>query len=125
HPLFKNVPKQTQVWASHGDTVTKLPKDFKAIATSGGAAAMASKNNRVLAIQFHPEVAHTKEGKKILQNFLDIAGCEKDWNPSDLIKQIQKEVLEATSPQTSPERRRSNQKVILGFSGGVDSTTLA
>ena len=117
NPLFKNVPKKTEVWASHGDTVTKLPKGFSSIATSKGFAAMSNKNNKILGIQFHPEVAHTKEGKKILQNFLNLSGCAKDWDPKNLIKEIQEEVLKSVS--------KNKQKVILGFSGGVDSTTLA
>ncbi|MFA6177525.1 MAG: glutamine-hydrolyzing GMP synthase [Candidatus Paceibacterota bacterium] len=116
HPLFNTVSKKTQVWASHGDTVTKLPKGFFSIATSGGNAAMSDKTNRVLGIQFHPEVVDTKEGKKILQNFLDMANCKKDWNPTNLIHEIQKEVLEIVGEK---------EKVILGVSGGVDSTTLA
>lgn len=116
HPLFNNVSKHTQVWASHGDTVIKLPKGFVSIATSGGIAAMSNKDNRVLGIQFHPEVVDTKEGKKILQNFLNMANCKKDWNPSNLIHAIQKEVLSIV---------KDDEKVILGVSGGVDSTTLA
>jgi len=118
HPLFADVPEKTEVWASHGDTVTKLPKDFSLIATSGdGIAAMSNKNNNVFGIQFHPEVIETKEGKKILQNFLTLAKCKKDWNPLNLIHQIQKEVLDNVS--------KNKKKVILGVSGGVDSTTLA
>ncbi|OGI99906.1 hypothetical protein A3H53_02675 [Candidatus Nomurabacteria bacterium RIFCSPLOWO2_02_FULL_40_10] len=117
HPLFLGVPKKTQVWTSHGDTVTKLPKGFTEIATSGGFVAMANKNNRVLAIQFHPEVAHTKEGKKILQNFLNLSGCKKDWDPINLIHEIQKEVLNVVE-------KAEKKNLILGFSGGVDSTTL-
>lgn len=115
HPLFRGVSKKTKVWASHGDTVTKLPKGFVSIARSGGIAAMADKNNRVMGIQFHPEVSHTKEGKKILKNFLNIAGCKKDWDPLDLVHEIQNEVRQIVN----------KNKVILGFSGGVDSTTLA
>jgi len=88
HPLFNNVKNKTKVWASHGDTVTKLPKGFISIATSGGIAAMSDKANRVLGIQFHPEVVDTREGKKILQNFLNISGCQKDWNPINLIHHI-------------------------------------
>ena len=131
HPLFKNIQQKTKVWASHGDTVTKLPKNFTSIATSGGISAMADMRNRVMGIQFHPEVVDTKEGKKILQNFLNLAGCHKDWDPINLIHEIQKEVLDiVTSPQPSPDRGGSKgkvikQNVILGFSGGVDSTTLA
>ncbi|KKR62679.1 hypothetical protein A2643_03970 [Candidatus Nomurabacteria bacterium RIFCSPHIGHO2_01_FULL_39_220] len=117
HSLFSGVPQKTIVWASHGDTVTKLPKGFTSIATSGGIAAMTNKNNRVLGIQFHPEVAHTTEGKKILQNFLDMAGCRKNWNPQNLIHEIQKEVLDNVN--------KNKGNIILGFSGGVDSTTLA
>jgi len=117
HPLFKNIKGRTEVWASHGDTVTKLPKGFNAIATSGGCASMSDKNNRVMGIQFHPEVVNTKEGKKILRNFLDVGGCKKDWDPINLIHQIQKEVLDIVS--------RDRRNVILGVSGGVDSTTLA
>ncbi|MBI3305633.1 glutamine-hydrolyzing GMP synthase [Candidatus Nomurabacteria bacterium] len=118
HPLFKNIPAKTEVWASHGDTVTTLPKGFTTIAISKGIAAMANKKNRVLGIQFHPEVAHTKEGKKILQNFLNISGCKKNWDPMNLIHQIQEEVLGNVSGE-------KDKKLILGFSGGVDSTTLS
>ncbi len=119
HPLFNGVKEKTEVWASHGDTVTKLPKGFTSIATSGGIAAMSNKSGNVLGIQFHPEVSDTKEGKKILQNFLKLSGCEKDWNPVDLIEQIQKEVLEIV------DKTGDKKNVILGVSGGVDSTTLA
>ncbi len=119
-PLFYGVLKKTEVWASHGDTVTKLPKGFTSIATSDGISAMADMRNRVMGIQFHPEVVDTKEGKKILQNFLDVSGCKKDWDPINLIHQIQKEVLETVNKDT-----RSKPNVILGVSGGVDSTTLA
>ncbi len=116
HPLWVGVPKKTTVWASHGDTVSNLPKGFTPIAKSGGFAAMTNKNNRMLGVQFHPEVADTKEGKKILQNFLNLANCQKDWDPVNLIHQIQKEVLGIV---------KGKEKVILGVSGGVDSTTLA
>ncbi|MFA6353605.1 MAG: glutamine-hydrolyzing GMP synthase [Candidatus Paceibacterota bacterium] len=118
HPLFNNIKEKTEVWASHGDTVTKLPKGFISIATSGGIAAMSNKANRILGIQFHPEVIDTKEGKKILQNFLKLSNCKKDWNPEDLIHQIQKEVLDTV-------KEAKKQNLILGVSGGVDSTTLA
>ena len=118
HPLFTGVKEKTEVWASHGDTVAKLPKGFASIAKSGGIAAMSDKDNRVLGIQFHPEVVDTKEGKKILQNFLDIAECKKDWDPINLIHEIQKEVLDVV-------KTAKKQNLILGVSGGVDSTTLA
>lgn len=119
HPFFEGVEKKTQVWASHGDTVTKLPKGFISIATSSGIAAMSDKANHVLGIQFHPEVVDTKEGKKILQNFLNLSNCKRDWNPKNLIHQIQKEVLDIVN------KKDKKSSVILGASGGVDSTTLA
>lgn len=118
HPLFINVSKETDVWASHGDTVTILPKGFKEIAKSGGIASMTSLNNKVLGIQFHPEVSDSKEGKIMLQNFLNIAGCVTDWSPTDLIKEIQNEVLDIVN-------KSEKQNVVLGVSGGVDSTVLA
>lgn len=116
HPLFKSVNQNTEVWASHGDTVLELPKNFSAIATSEGIAGMTNENNRVLGVQFHPEVVNTKEGKKIFQNFIELSNCVVDWNPMDLIVQIQKEVTGIVGPE---------KKVILGVSGGVDSTVLA
>jgi len=134
HPLFKNIKEKTEVWASHGDTVTKLPKDFSTIAVSGknnAISSMSNKSNRIMGIQFHPEVVDTKEGKKILQNFLNISDCQKDWDPKNLIHEIQKEVLDiVTSSQPSPDRRGrkgevNKKNVVLGVSGGVDSTTLA
>ena len=118
HALFKGIQKETEVWASHADSVIKLPAAFQAIARSTGIAAMTDTTGHVLGIQFHPEVAHTKEGKKILQNFLNLAGCSPDWDPINLIQEIQAEVLSAV-------RKSDKQKVILGVSGGVDSTTLA
>lgn len=127
HFLWKGVESKMQVWASHGDTVKKLPKGFISIATSGGIAAMSSKDDRVMGVQFHPEVNDTKDGKKILQNFLNFALCVKDWNPTNLILEIQKEVLDVVNKPESNKKiiKKNKQKVILGVSGGVDSTTLA
>ncbi len=118
HPLFKNVSEATQVWASHGDTVSTLPTGFTSIATTKGIAAMTNEANTVMGIQFHPEVSDTKEGKTMLQNFLDIAHIERDWSPSDLIKEIQDEVVVIVE-------KSEKKNVVLGVSGGVDSTTLA
>jgi len=123
HPLFNGVSNKTEVWASHGDTVTTLPSGFTSIAISSGIASMTDKNNRVMGIQFHPEVTDTKEGKKILQNFLNISKCEKDWNAIDLIKQIQEETLDDINEKLKDGKTKIN--VVLGVSGGVDSTTLA
>jgi len=118
HPLFKNVSKETNVWASHGDTVQELPSGFTSIAMTKGIAGMSDEKNRVLGVQFHPEVVDTKEGKTMLRNFLNICGCVSDWNPSNMIHEIQNEVLKLL--ESTPDK-----KVILGLSGGVDSTTLA
>ncbi len=115
NPLFKNVSPETDVWASHGDTVTALPKGFTQIATTKGIAGMASADNRVLGIQFHPEVVDSREGKTMLQNFLDISLVTTDWDPQDLIKEIQDEVMSLMG---------ESDKAVLGVSGGVDSTTL-
>ncbi len=119
HPLLDDVKNKTEVWASHGDTVISLPKNFISIARSKGIAAMSNKNNNVLGVQFHPEVINTEEGKKILQNFLKLSNCRKDWDPINLIHQIQQEVLNII------DKSSKKSKVILGVSGGVDSTTLA
>lgn len=118
HPLFIGVNKETQVWASHGDTVTELPAGFTSIATTKGIAAMTNTANSVMGIQFHPEVVDTTEGKKMIQNFLDTAHIAPDWNPTDLIKEIQNEVMDIVN-------KSEKQNVVLGVSGGVDSTTLA
>lgn len=119
HPLFAGISEKTEVWASHGDTVINLPKGFRKIAISSGIAGMTDQGKRVMGIQFHPEVVNTKEGKKMLRNFLDMSGCKADWNPEDLIEQIQKEVLGTIKEE------KGEGNVILGVSGGVDSTTLA
>ncbi|MEK7113613.1 MAG: argininosuccinate synthase domain-containing protein, partial [Patescibacteria group bacterium] len=120
HPLWQGIEnKKIEVWASHGDTVRKLPKGYFTIAKSSGISAMSDAKNRVLGIQFHPEVNDTKDGKRILQNFLDLAGCVRDWNPTNLIHKIQKEVLDEIN------KVDKKKNVILGVSGGVDSTTLA
>ncbi len=123
HPLFKGIPEKTEVWASHGDTVVSLPVGFSPIASSSGISAMTDKENHIMGIQFHPEVTDTKEGKKILQNFLDLASCVKDWSATDLIFSIQNEVKEILNNKT--KETGIVQNVILGVSGGVDSTTLA
>ncbi len=115
--LFLGLKKKSTVWASHGDSVGKLPEGFEQIAISkgGGIAAMSNSNEKIWAVQFHPEVTHTEQGKLILENFLKICDCEKDWNPKDVITEIREEVVKVTK----------NKKAIIGFSGGVDSSTLS
>ncbi len=115
--LFISLDKREKVWASHGDTVQKLPEGFKAIAGSDAYqnAAISNEERKLWGVQFHPEVSHTPNGKKILKNFIAaISNIKEDWEPVDIIKQIQKETRESFS----------DKKTIIGFSGGVDSTTL-
>jgi GMP synthase (glutamine-hydrolysing) len=115
--LFEGTSEQQRVWISHGDSVTKLPKRFRSLArtTSGTNAAMQSSDGLYFGIQFHPEVSHTPQGKQILKNFLELANCPQDWEPTDLIGVIQRRAL----------KELGEDKAIVGFSGGVDSSALA
>jgi len=113
--LFKNIKLNTQVWMSHGDTIVKLPPDYKVIASTDDVSYAAYKidNEETYAIQFHPEVYHTTEGKQLLQNFVaGICGCKQDWTPVSFIEATVRELRE----------KLGNDKVVLGLSGGVDSS---
>jgi GMP synthase (glutamine-hydrolysing) len=116
-PLFQGLPKEMDVWMSHGDHVTEIPGDFRVTAQTGGALnALEDLSGRIFGVQFHPEVAHTTHGKLILQNFLyRVCKLSGDWSPkaiiSDQINKI-KDRVEAG-------------RVICGLSGGVDSTVAA
>jgi len=106
------------VWMSHGDQVTALPPGFKRIASTESApiAGMADEERRFYALQFHPEVTHTRQGKRILDRFIrSICSCENLWNASNII---------ADSIETLRARLGKDQ-VILGLSGGVDSSVVA
>ena len=114
-PLFKDVPAHSQVWMSHGDTIAALPDGGEVIASTGDVrfAAYHIKGEATYAVQFHPEVYHTKEGSRILANFAyGICGCKGDWTPASFIETTIAEL----------KSRLGNDKVILGLSGGVDST---
>ena len=118
NPLLKDVPNDSQVWMSHGDTISTLPSDFEVIASTKDVkfAAYKIEKEETYAIQFHPEVYHSTDGKQLLQNFLiDIAGCSQDWTPSSFV--------EDTVAQL--KAKLGNDKVVLGISGGVDSTVAA
>ncbi|HEX5697757.1 MAG TPA: glutamine-hydrolyzing GMP synthase [Rhodoferax sp.] len=107
-----------QVWMSHGDKVTELPHGFKLMASTGSCpiAGMADEERRFYGVQFHPEVTHTKRGAAILERFvLDICGTRADWIMGDYIS----EAVEAIRAQVGHE------EVILGLSGGVDSSVAA
>jgi len=114
-PLLKGIPAQTQVWMSHGDSISALPTGAEVIASTADVvnAAFQFKDEPTYAVQFHPEVYHTTEGSRMLANFaLDICGCKGDWTPDSFIEST----VEALRRQIGDER------VILGLSGGVDST---
>jgi GMP synthase (glutamine-hydrolysing) len=117
-PLFKSLPKQIEIWNSHGDSLKKLPKGFHAIATSDNSpfAAIEDPKRRLYGLQFHPEVAHTPRGIEILSNFvLGICGAEPNWTMQGFI--------ESTCEQI--RRQVGTGKVLLGLSGGVDSSVAA
>ena len=117
-PLFEGMPEKSQVWMSHGDTITRLPEGGEVIASTEDVvnAAYHIAGEDTYAVQFHPEVFHTTEGSRILANFaLKICGCAGDWTPASFID---------TTVATLKEQIGSD-KVILGLSGGVDSTVAA
>ncbi|MBI4646535.1 MAG: glutamine-hydrolyzing GMP synthase [Bacteroidia bacterium] len=116
--LFKGIPQGTQVWMSHGDTITKIPNNYKVIASTSEVKYGAYKidNEETYGLQFHPEVYHTTDGMKILKNFVaDICGCSMQWTPESFIESTIHELKE----------KIGDDKVIHGLSGGVDSTVCA
>ncbi len=116
--LFKNLNKKTNVWMSHGDQVQDLPDDYELIASTSSAtiAAMQHKKSQIYAIQFHPEVTHTENGIKIIENFIfDICKAHNEWKMDDLISSRVEEI----------KQKLGDQKVLLGLSGGVDSSVTA
>ena len=117
-PLFEGMPEKSQVWMSHGDTITRLPERGEVIASTEDVtnAAYHIKGEDTYAVQFHPEVFHTTEGGKILANFaLKICGCKGDWTPASFIETTVADL----------KSQIGSDKVILGLSGGVDSTVAA
>ena len=116
--LLKGVSLNSQVWMSHGDTISKIPNNYKIIASTNDVkvAAYRVKDEQTYALQFHPEVYHTTDGSLILSNFLlDICGCTQDWTPSIFVDET----------VASLRQKIGNDKVVLGLSGGVDSTVAA
>jgi len=115
--LLKNIKANSQVWMSHGDTITTLPSNFNIIASTADvkAAAFQISGEKVWGVQFHPEVFHTEQGVEILGNFLDICGCSRNWTPASFIETTIAEI----------KQQVGNDKVILGLSGGVDSSVTA
>ncbi|MGV3510107.1 MAG: glutamine-hydrolyzing GMP synthase [Sphingobacteriaceae bacterium] len=118
HPLLKNIPKDSQVWMSHGDTIAEIPAGFEVIASTDTVrvAAYQINGSKTYGIQFHPEVTHSTDGKQLLENFLvDICGCSQDWTPDSFIE----------TTIASLKEKIGNDKVVLGLSGGVDSSVAA
>ena len=119
--LFNEVSDQSQVWMSHSDTIKQLPEGFELLADTDSIPVAAfrkagTEGNPLYGVQFHPEVYHSKEGKKIIHNFLvHICGCSQDWTPAhfitDTVEQLKKQI--------------GHRKVIMALSGGVDSTVAA
>jgi len=117
-PLFKGLPHSLRVWNSHGDKLTKLPKGFHPVARTENSefAAIEDPARRFYAIQFHPEVFHSERGIEIIRNYLKgICGCTGDWSMSDFIERKIQEIRETVG----------KSRVILGLSGGVDSSVAA
>jgi len=116
-PLMANIPDNSQVWMSHGDTITVVPKGFHIIAQTEDVqtAAFHIENEQTWGVQFHPEVYHTEIGTTLLNNFLQICNAKKDWTPASFIQ--------ATIEQL--KKQIGNDKVILALSGGVDSSVCA
>jgi GMP synthase (glutamine-hydrolysing) len=116
--LFKGIEEGSQVWMSHSDTIAKLPENGVQLASTKdvGIAAYQIEGEQTYAIQFHPEVYHTTDGKQLLENFLvNIAKVEQSWTPAAFV--------DATVQQLKD--KIGNDKVVLGLSGGVDSTVAA
>ncbi len=110
------------VWMSHGDRVTELPPGFKLIASTADVplAGMADESRKYYGVQFHPEVTHTKQGTRIYGRFVhDICGCGNAWQPSNIIE----DAIERVRQQIA--QNGSERKVLLGLSGGVDSSVVA
>ena len=116
NPLFTGVARKSTVWMSHFDEVEEVPEGFEISGRSGVIAAMANEKKNIFAIQFHPEVTHTEEGAKMLENFvLNICKAEKNWKLTGYIDRTIAEIREKVG----------DEKVILGLSGGVDSSVAA
>ncbi len=118
NPLFKGFDQHSQVWMSHGDTITAIPDGFEVIGSTKDVknAAFASTKQPVWAVQFHPEVYHTQQGKTLLHNFVvDICGSKQEWSAASFVDTTVAEL----------KAQLGNDRVILGLSGGVDSSVAA
>jgi len=117
-PVFDGLGQQIDIWSSHGDRLTRLPSGFQAIATSDNSdfAAIEDLTRKIYGLQFHPEVVHTPRGKEILQNFVyHICHCPMDWTMGSFIEEACERI----------QRQVGDENVVLGLSGGVDSSVTA
>ena len=117
-PLFRDVPAESVCWMSHTDYVKTLPRGFRGIAHTDKCpcAAMCDEERRLYGVQFHPEVTHTAFGKQMLRNFLfDICGCKGEWTMEDFVRRSVEKY----------QKELAGKKVLLGLSGGVDSSVAA
>lgn len=120
--IFKGIPDGSQVWMSHGDTVTQLPEQFELLASTKSVkvAAYQSKpgefDHPVYGLQFHPEVYHSTDGSLLLKDFvMNICGCKGDWTPASFVEETVEQIRKTVG----------DEKVVLGLSGGVDSSVAA
>lgn len=116
--LMKGIPTNSQVWMSHGDTISEIPANFKIIASTESVkiAAYQIGGSEIYGIQFHPEVTHSTDGKQLLQNYLvDICGCAQNWTPDAFIE----------TTIAALQNQLGDDQVVLGLSGGVDSSVAA
>ena len=116
--LLKGIEKESQVWMSHADTITRLPADYHLIARTNdiGVAAFRDPGKTIFGLQFHPEVYHSTQGTLLLKNFLvDICGCAQDWTPESFIHSTVEDL----------RKKLGKDRVVLGLSGGVDSSVAA
>lgn len=116
--IFASVPKRSQVWMSHGDSIAELPQGFSSTATTANTpiAAIRHGKKKIFGFQFHPEVVHTLKGKQMLKNYLfSVCKCKRTWSMKSFAKNAVAEIRQVVG----------NRKVILGLSGGVDSSVTA
>jgi GMP synthase (glutamine-hydrolysing) len=115
--LFKGIDTGSQIWMSHGDSIIKIPENFKKIASTSDVdlAAYKIEDEQTWGVQFHPEVFHTLDGVILLENFLNICNCKRDWSPASFVDSTINEL----------KNQLGNDKVVLGLSGGVDSSVAA
>lgn len=118
NPLFAGFDNYSQVWMSHGDTITAIPEGWRCIASTDKVrfAAYQAGDEQLWGVQFHPEVFHTVQGGLLLKNFVvDICGSRQDWSPASFVESTVQEI----------RAQVGNDRVILGLSGGVDSSVCA